>query len=262
MSRLGFDTVQIDGEEYRTFSLPSRNKTYVIQVAENIGERWAQTALITFYYVGFLLLPLGLVFGATGLMLRASLRSIDAMADQLRDRNPLDLTPVRVEDPPRELLPILRAVDTLFARVGHALSVERRFTSVAAHEMRTPLAGLRAHAQLATSADSNDELQDALKSLMQGADRASHLLDQLLDLARIEGLAEDARVRSNRSRCPRFTRTLMRELGPRAARKKITLAARFAAPSMCMAMRSRCRCCCATCSSTRSTTRRRAAASR
>ncbi|MEQ1807288.1 MAG: sensor histidine kinase N-terminal domain-containing protein, partial [Burkholderiaceae bacterium] len=154
LSLRGFHTVHIDGEEYRTFAAPTRNKEYVIQVAENVSERWAQTALITFYYVGFLLVPLGLVSVATWLMLRRSLHSIDTMADQLRHHNPLDLTPVQVEGPPRELLPILRAVDTLFARVGHALSVERRFTSVAAHEMRTPLSGLRAHAQLATMAES------------------------------------------------------------------------------------------------------------
>jgi signal transduction histidine kinase len=232
LTRLGFDRVQIDGEEYRTFSLPTRNKAYVIQVAENTGERWTQTALVTFYYVGFLLVPLGLVFMASWLMMRRSLRSIDAMAGQLRHRNPLDLTPVEVADPPRELLPILRAVDTLFARVGHALSVERRFTSVAAHEMRTPLAGLRAHAQLASSATSSEDLQDSLKSLMQGADRAAHLLDQLLDLARIETLAEDASERHESIDLSDVYQDLMRELGPRAAARGLSFGARFPAPTL------------------------------
>ena len=229
LTRFGFDTLQIKGEEYRTFSLPTRNKEYVIQVAENIGERWAQTALITFYYVGFLLIPFGLVFGVTWWMLRGALRSIDVLADQLRHRNPLDLTRVQVEQPPREILPILKAVDTLFARVGHALSVERRFTSVAAHEMRTPLAGLRAHAQLATCADTPEELQDSLKSVMQGVDRASHLLDQLLDLARIEGLADDGAVPLEPVALGEVYLELMRELGPRAAKKNISLVTHFAA---------------------------------
>lgn len=225
--RFGFDTLQIHGEEYRTFSLPTKNKAYVIQVAENIGERWTQTGLITFYYVGFLLIPFGLVFGATWWLLRGALRSIDVLADQLRHRNPLDLTPVQVEQPPREILPILKAVDTLFARVGHALSVERRFTSVAAHEMRTPLAGLRAHAQLASRADSTEDLQDALKSLMQGVDRASHLLDQLLDLARIEGLADEGALPLEPVALHEVYLDAMRELGPRGAKKKITFAIDF-----------------------------------
>lgn len=228
----GFHTVQIDGEEYRTFAVPTRNKEYVVQVAENVGERWAQTALITFYYVGFLLVPLGLVSIATWLMLRRSLRSIDVMADQLRHRNPLDLTPVQVEGPPRELLPILRAVDTLFARVGHALSVERRFTSVAAHEMRTPLSGLRAHAQLATMVESPQELQDALKSLMVGADRAAYLIDQLLDLARIEGLGGDSGALHETVDLEELWLKLAYEFAPRAAKKQISLTVDFAVASV------------------------------
>jgi signal transduction histidine kinase len=232
LSRFGFDTLQINGEEYRTFSLPTKNKAYVIQVAENVGERWTQTGLITFYYVGFLLIPFGSVFGATWFTMRRSLGSIDAMADQLADRNPLDLTPVQLADPPRELLPILRAVDTLFARVGHAFSVERRFTSVAAHEMRTPLAGLRAHAQLASRATSADDLQDALKSLMLGADRAARLIDQLLDLARIEGLAEDSNERHETIALSEIYQELMRELGPRGVAKRLSFSARFAAPTV------------------------------
>lgn len=229
LSLRGFHTVQLEGEEYRGFAVPTRNKAYVVQVAENVGERWAQTALITFYYVGFLLVPLGLVAGASWLMLRRSLSSIDTMADQLRHRNPLDLTPVKVADPPRELLPILRSVDTLFARIGHALSVERRFTSVAAHEMRTPLGGLRAHAQLATMAESPQELRDALKSLMVGADRAAYLIDQLLDLARIEALADDSGVPLEAVGLEGIWQSLMYELAPRAARRQIELDVHFTA---------------------------------
>jgi signal transduction histidine kinase len=230
LTQLGFHTVHIDGEEYRVFALPTRNRQYVVQVAENVGERWAQTALITFYYVGFLLVPLGLVALATWLMLRRSLHSIDTMASQLRHRNPLDLTPVAVADPPRELLPILRSVDTLFARVGHALSVERRFTSVAAHEMRTPLAGLRAHAQLAKMAQSPQEMQEALASMMVGADRAAHLIDQLLDLARIESEGGVAGVAREQVVLQDLWRGLMHELAPRAAKREIELHAAFGVP--------------------------------
>jgi signal transduction histidine kinase len=227
---LGFHNVRIDGEDYRGFAVPTRNKEYVVQVVENIDERWTQTALVSFYYVGFLLLPLGLVTAATWLMLRRSLHSIDTMADQLLRRNPLDLTPIKVIEPPRELLPILHAIDLLFVRVGHTLSVERRFTSVAAHELRTPLGGLRAHAQLATMADSPQELQDALKSLMVGADRAAHLIDQLLDLARIEALGDAASAPHGAVDLEDVWQSLLHELAPRAARQQIELSMEFHAP--------------------------------
>lgn len=229
LSRLGFDTVQLKGEEYRAFSLPTRDKKFVIQVAENIDERWSQTGLMTAYYVGFLLIPFGLVFGATWVLLRRSLGSIDTMADQLRHRNPLDLTPLRLDAPPKELMPILGSIDTLFLRVGHALSAERRFTSVAAHEMRTPLAGLRAWAQLASSARNDDELQDALQSLRTGVDRASHMLDQLLDLARIEGLPTDHGLPREPVALADAFQRVVQDLGPILAAKDIALDTSFLA---------------------------------
>lgn len=232
LSQLGFDTVQLRGELYRAFSLPTKDKKFVIQVAENIDERWSQTGLMTAYYVGFLLIPFGLVFGTTWMLLRRSLGSIDTMADQLRHRNPLDLTPLRLDAPPKELMPILGSIDTLFLRVGHALSAERRFTSVAAHEMRTPLAGLRAWAQLASSARNDDELQDALQSLRTGVDRASHMLDQLLDLARIEGMPTDHGAPVEHIDLPITFQSVVQDLGPRLADKDILLDARFPARSL------------------------------
>jgi signal transduction histidine kinase len=232
LTRFGFASVRIAGDEYRAFSLPSKNHEYVIQVAENIDEKWGQVGLITGYYAGFLAIPFGLVFTATWVLLRRSLRSIDTVADHLRQRNPLDLTPVRVEEPPEEMLPILRSVDTLFARIGHALSAERRFTSVAAHEMRTPLAGLRAQAQMARTARSDEELQDALKSLTLGVDRASYMLDQLLDLARIEGLPTDVELHFERVDVSDVYQAVMRDLGPKGMAKQISFGARFPAATI------------------------------
>lgn len=229
LTHFGFDTVRIGGEEYRTFALPSRNREFVIQVAENIDERWTQTARLTAYYVAFLLVPLALVFGATLLWLGRSLHAIDSLADQLGRRRALDLEPVDVAAPPRELLPILRSIDRLFERVGQALSVERGFTAVAAHEMRTPLAGLRAHAQLATRAQSADELKQALDSLMVGADRAAHLLDQLLDLARVDNMPKNVESLFEPLALSDVHREVMQELGPRGDRKRIAFSARFQA---------------------------------
>ena len=232
VTRLGYDTVKIKDEEYRAFALPTKDRRFIIQVAENIGERWSETGLITVYYTGFLMIPLGLVFGVTWWLLRRSLTSVDALADQLRDRNPLDLTPLKLDAPPLELLPTLGAIDTLFARVGHALSVERRFTSVAAHELRTPLAGLRAHAQLAGSATNDKELKDALKMLQLGVDRASHMIDQLLDLAHIEAQPADDAVLMERVDLSDVYQHVMDEIGLRGEKKQITFSARFDADAI------------------------------
>ncbi|MCW2573306.1 MAG: hypothetical protein JWO88_3364, partial [Frankiales bacterium] len=191
IGRFGFDRVELPDGHYRTFALPTRNRQMVVQVAECVDERMGQLAVITGYYVGFLVLPFGLLFIAIWLLLRRSLQSIQSIAEQLHGRNPLDVTHLRVESPPQEMMPILRSLDDMFERIGHALSVERRFTSVAAHELRTPLAGLRAHAQLAATSTDPMTSREALLSVIQGVDRASHLLNQLLDLARVESLQND-----------------------------------------------------------------------
>jgi len=227
VAQFGYDTVKIKGEEYRVFALPTKDRNFAIQVAENIDERWSQTGLITAYYTGFLMLPLGLVFGLTWLLLRRSLSSVDSMANQLRDRNPLDLTPLKLDAPPRELLPTLGAIDTLFTRVGRALSAERRFTSVAAHELRTPLAGMRAQAQLASTARNDAELQDSLRSLQIGVDRASHMLEQLLDLAHIEAQPADNVTPLECVDLSEVFDHVMDDIGPRMTGKRITCEVRF-----------------------------------
>jgi len=232
LTHRGFASVKVGDEDFRVFSLPTKNQAFVIQVAESIEEKWAQTGLTTMYYMASLLVPFGLVFAITWVLLRRSLRSIDTIADQLSHRNPLDLTPPQVDKPPDELLPILKSVDTLFARIGHALSAERRFTSVAAHEMRTPLAGLRAQAQIASKARSKSELQGALASLLLGVDRASHMLDQLLDIARVESLPKGAELRREWVQLATVYNDVMADFGPNAARKNIALAASFPAETV------------------------------
>lgn len=227
LARLGFSTVVIGGETYRVLALPSKDKAVVVQVAENIDEQWREVGSVTVYYMGFLLVPFAVVFGVAWAMLQRSLGSVQSMAGQLSDRNPLNLAPIEVDDPPREMLPILKSIDQLFERVGHALSTERRFTSIAAHEMRTPLAGLRAQSQLASSALDEGDRQEALAALRVGVDRASHMLDQLLDLARIEALPADGAVPMERLRLSDVFNDVIEDLGPRALERQVVVHARF-----------------------------------
>lgn len=221
LANLGYDTVTIEGDSHRTFALPTRNGELIVQVAENNEERAAQTGKIAAYYMGFLLLPFGLVLGATVLTFRRSLRSLESLADQLRNRTSQDLRQLVVDKPPKELIPILKAVDTFFERMGNALSVERRFTSVAAHEMRTPLSGLRAHAQLAATADNPLELGHALDAVMVGVDRATYLLEQLLDLARAEGLEQHEGLDAAVDVAATYE-SVMADLGPQVSTHRLT----------------------------------------
>jgi signal transduction histidine kinase len=223
----GFDTVPIDGEQFRVFSMEGNGGEMVIQVAESLDERESAVGIVSLYFVAFLLVPFGLIFAVTWWLLRRSLRSIDTSAAQLSQRNPLDLTPVVAEDPPIELKPMLSSINSLFERINKTLSMERGFTAVAAHELRTPLAGLRAQAQVAATARSPQELAEALASVMGSVDRASHLLNQLLDLARMESVANEADRLRRSVDIVNVYESVVDDLGNLAARRGLRLEADF-----------------------------------
>ena len=86
------------------------------------------------------------------------------------------------------------ALNGLFGRITELLASERRFTADAAHELRTPIAGIRAQAQVALGATEDQERSHALQATLQGCDRAARLVDQLLTLARLESGAKHTLV--------------------------------------------------------------------
>lgn len=227
----GFDTVRIGGANYRVFALQTRDQG-VVQVAENLREMSLQASVIAVYYVGLLAIPFGFVFVCSWILTRRTLRSVEALASQLQRRNPLEVTNLVIANPPQEMQPILNALDSLFARAALVYSVERNFTSVAAHELRTPLAGLRAHAQLASTARNEKDSRRALEAIMQGVDRAALMLDQLLDLARIEGLFEEVEAMSQSVRLGDVYREVMQGLRSKIRFKNITVVACFDADEL------------------------------
>lgn len=123
---------------------------------------------------------------------RQALTPLRQLAEQVRQRSPDHLVPVRIEAAPAEIVPVAGAVNGLLQRVEAALERERRFTADAAHELRTPLAALKIQAQVARLADSgSDEAarQAALLNVIRGTDRLAHLVEQLLTLARVDAHA-------------------------------------------------------------------------
>jgi len=117
------------------------------------------------------------------------LRPLDAVAAELGKRAPERLDPVIPAAAPREVRPLLEALNALFARVDRAMQNERAFTADAAHELRTPLAAIALQAQVATRARDAAERDHALAQLTASARRASHLVEQLLTLARLDPAA-------------------------------------------------------------------------
>ena len=223
----GFAKYLSEGMEFRVYTAITKDATGVIEVAETTGSAWVHPSISAQYFVMSVLLPFAVVALVTLHLLKPSLRATNAIADQLASRGPSDLGPIRFERPPKELQPILTAIDALFSRINHAMSVERMFTSMAAHEMRTPLAGIRAQSEVALSATSNDERRSALHALVTAVDRSAHMLDQLLDMARVEVLPRGAKAARKRLAFATVYLDVLTDFGPRAADKQISTRSQF-----------------------------------
>jgi two-component system sensor histidine kinase QseC len=109
-----------------------------------------------------------------------------ALGRALAQRQPQALQPISVDDAPSEMTPMLDALNSLFQRIAELMASERLFTADAAHELRTPIAAIRAQAQVALASADDAERAHALQATLQGCDRATRLVEQLLTLSRLE----------------------------------------------------------------------------
>jgi len=182
-----FADAEYDGGRWRVFSV--WNGDYLVQVGETRDARDD----IANELAGHLLLPLliALPVLALGLalLIGRGLNPLTVLADSIAHRDAQRLDPIDVAGAPQELQPVLGRLNELFARLSHSLEQERRFTADAAHELRTPLAAMRTHAQVAMGARSAGEREVALTHVIEATDRATHLLEQLLTLARLDAAA-------------------------------------------------------------------------
>ncbi|AYN30350.1 two-component system sensor histidine kinase QseC [Buttiauxella sp. 3AFRM03] len=119
-----------------------------------------------------------------------ALAPLHKLANQLRTRKPDDDRELPTQTLPQEVRPLVMALNQLFSRTGELMQRERRFTSDAAHELRSPLAALKVQAEVAQLAQHDEPVRDhALNNLSAGIDRATRLVDQLLTLSRLDSLA-------------------------------------------------------------------------
>jgi len=139
----------------------------------------AQTLLI---FAAFLLVWLGV---------RTGLRQLDPLTMQLANREH-DLAPIGDQDVPAEILPLTRTIDGLFGRLRGMLALHERFIADAAHQLRTPLAGLSVHAERAKASSDPATITDALNHIQRLIQRANRTSSQLLALTRAQTTVHEA----------------------------------------------------------------------
>jgi two-component system sensor histidine kinase QseC len=149
---------------------------------------------------------------------------------QVAQRDPENLQPIAVDDCPAEVVPLVDSLNRLFGRVTKSIDNERRFTADAAHELRTPIAALRVQAQVARAAADDRERQRALDNVITGCDRATHLVEQLLTLARLD----PAHVRRQSEPCDlrAVAKAAIGDIAPRAVAKGVDIELDEGPPTM------------------------------
>lgn len=185
--RTGFDTVQYHGERWRVFATRDGDSDVQVYVGEAIDARNSILLAMLRGMLAPMALALPVLVGLVWWVVRRGLLPLRVLSQTLGQRKPQALNPVVVPDVPAEMQPLVAELNGLLARIEGMVEVERRFTADAAHELRTPIAAIRAQAQVALGAGTDAQQRDwALHTTLAGCDRAAHLVDQLLALARLE----------------------------------------------------------------------------
>lgn len=215
----GFSFQIIDDHRWRVFSVYDQDKTIMVQVGGRYDTRQHAANAVAFKMMipFFIFLPTLGIFIWFGV--GRALRPLDRLADQVSSRNPGHLDPIPSTNIPQEVAPLVSSMNNLFERLARAFENERQFTSNAAHELRTPLAGLKAQAQLALRAKDEEVGQKALTRLIEGVDRSSHLVTQMLTLARLD--PETDELRKENVLLSEILSNVLEEIVPLALEKEI-----------------------------------------
>ncbi len=211
---------------YQWVSVVPDEPPALVQVGETLTKR---SRLATEIVKGvilpqFVILPIGVLL--VWMALARGLSPLAALQQRIRERASDDLSPIDERQVPEEVAPLVQAINELLARQQAALATQKRFLADAAHQLKTPLAGLRMQAELAAREidAGHGDPQQARASLVQIANasqRAAHVVNQLLSMARADARAADAA--HERLDLDRLATEVVRDFVPRALDKSIDL---------------------------------------
>lgn len=186
----GFADRAVSGETWRVYTIVDADKGVRIAVGDRIGlrDRLVRDLLAGLIWPAILIAPLlGILIW---LSLGHGLRPLSAAAREIAARDGEDMRPIDATRAPVEIRPLLSALNHLFGKVEMARRHERDITAFAAHELRTPLAGLKTQAQIAQTAPDGIVRHAALRQIVVSVDRTTRLTRQLLALAKLEAMPE------------------------------------------------------------------------
>lgn len=224
----GFVDLTLEAEPWRVYYLQSAGGQWLVAAGQKAYERDELVFDLTASQLGPWLLVLPVLLLAMAWAVRRALAPVHQLTAELQGRGPNDLQPVPQSHAPAELKPLVGAMNGLFERIDTMLARERRFTADAAHELRTPLAVLRAQWDVVRRSASVEERAAAEAKLGAGLDRMDRLVTQMLALSRLEASA--GLSYSRELRWPAIVEQVISDCLPLAERRRIELACDWPAP--------------------------------
>jgi two-component system sensor histidine kinase QseC len=213
----GFRTAEIDGVTWRVFAARGAEHDIQVYVSERIDSRGSILRAVLRSTLWPMLVALPLLALASWWAIYSGVAPLRKLGRTLAARQPQALQPMVVAGAPSEMEPVLKELNGLFERIALMVDSERRFTADAAHELRTPISAIRAQAQVALAESDGSLRRDALEATLQGCDRATRLVDQLLTLSRLEAGAAPELVPLDLAE---LARQVVAEAAPEAIRKQ------------------------------------------
>jgi two-component system sensor histidine kinase QseC len=181
----GLSSTYLNGEQWRVFSMYDEDWNFWLHVAESeyIRNDLARNIARQTLLPGLISLPIILLLLV--FIIRFAVQPLREIAANISTRDPKNLSPIKIDHSPKEITPVIDALNDLFIRLQDAIKREQRLTADAAHELRTPLSVIMIHTQNALAAKNDQDRNEALLELEKGMFRISRLLEQLLTLSKI-----------------------------------------------------------------------------
>ena len=217
----------VHGEQVRVafqFLQPVREDEplVLVQVAETLNKRsnLASRVVTEVLFPQFAIIPLAVVLVWVGLS--RGIAPLNRLQERIARRRPTDLSPIEPASVPEEARPLIIAFNDMMARLDANMQAQQRFIADAAHQMRTPLTGLKTQTEFAQDETDPEQLRRSLGHIAASAERATHLINQLLLLARAEAGSERVYTMQPVD-LDAVVREVAGELFPRALAKQIDL---------------------------------------
>lgn len=194
--KAGFSDISFDKDLWRSFTLYDKDSDITVEVLENYDIRRNLVHGIIFSIFFPILLSFIPLFMVIAFAINKGLRPLNRISKKISKISPYAIKNFTDDDLPLELKPIVTSLNLMLIRISDLIESERKFTDHAAHELRTPIAAIKAQAQLVymkceKEFNVNNAIKEEFDDLIKAIDRSSHLIDQLLFLSRLESEKEN-----------------------------------------------------------------------